>query len=180
MIVDLTPGQPDLLEQAAALLVARMPEGWPTLEDAREYVRDMLDPARIARAYVRGRLLLGWVGGQEHYPDHVWELRPLVVHHDHERRGVGRALVLDLEARVADMGIHSMFLSSDDELAQTSLAGLDLYPDVLAHLARLEDLRGHPLSFYRRLGYSIIGVMPDANGFGRPDIHLGKRLLPRP
>ena len=178
MIVDLDPGKPELLEQAAALLLDRMPEGWPTLELAREHVREMLDPARIARAFVRGRQLLGWVGGLERYTDHVWELHPLVVRADHERRGVGRALVLDLEQRVRELGIHTMFVGSDDETGLTSLAGVDLYPDVVAHLARLRDLAGHPFGFYQRLGYSVIGVMPDANGFGKPDIYLAKRLTP--
>lgn len=177
MIVDLTPGQPELLEQAAVLLHERMPEGWPTLELAREHLREMLDPARIVRAFVRGRQLLGWVGGLEHYPEHVWELHPLVVRADHERRGVGRALVEDLEDRVRGLGIHTMFVGSDDELGLTSLAGIDLYPDVIAHLSRLENLNGHPIGFYQRLGYHVIGVMPDANGFGRPDIHLSKRLI---
>jgi aminoglycoside 6'-N-acetyltransferase I len=176
-IVDLTPAQPDLLEQAAALLVDRMPEGWPTLPDARDHVREMLDPARIVRGAVRGGRLLGWVGGLEHYPDHIWELHPLVVHRDHERRGVGRALVADLERRVAAMGIHSMFVGTDDELGQTSLGGVDLYPDVLARLAALQNLRDHPVGFYQRLGYSVIGVMPDANGFGKPDILLARRLI---
>ena len=177
MIVDLTPGQPELLEQAAALLHERMPEGWPTLELAREHLREMLDPARIVRAFVRGRQLLGWVGGLEHYPGHVWELHPLVVRADHERRGVGRALVEDLEDRVRGLGIRTMFVGSDDELGLTSLAGIDLYPDVIAHLSRLENLNNHPIGFYQRLGYHVIGVMPDANGFGRPDIHLSKRLM---
>ncbi len=180
MIVDLDPAKPELLEQAAALLVDRMPEGWPTLELAREHVREMLDPARIARGFVRGRQLLGWVGGLEHYTNHVWELHPLVVRADHERRGVGRALVLDLEQRVRDLGIHTMFVGSDDETGLTSLAGVDLYPDVIAHLARLRDLAGHPFGFYQRLGYSVIGVMPDANGFGKPDIYLAKRLTSPP
>jgi aminoglycoside 6'-N-acetyltransferase I len=179
VIVDLEPGQPELLEQAAAVLVDRLPEGWPTLELAREHIRELLDPARILRAFVRGKQLLGWIGGQEHYTNHVWELHPLVVRADHDRRGIGRALVEDLERRVRDLGIHTMFVGSDDELAQTSLAGVDLYPDVLAHLTRLRDLGGHPFGFYQRLGYSVIGVMPDANGFGKPDIYLAKRLIPR-
>lgn len=179
MIVDLEPGQPELLEQAAALLVDRLPDGWPTLELAREHIRELQDPARILRGFVRNRQLLGWIGGQEHYTDHVWELHPLVVRADHERRGIGRALVEDLERRVRDLGIHTMFVGSDDELGQTSLAGVDLYPDVLAHLTRLRDTGGHPFGFYQRLGYSVIGVMPDANGFGKPDIYLAKRLIPR-
>ena len=180
MIVDLTPSRPELLEQAAELLVDRMPEGWPTLDEARAHVREMLDPARIARGFVRGHRLLGWVGGMEHYPNHVWELHPLVVHRDHERRGVARALVADLEQRVRDLGIHTLYLGTDDELGLTSLGGVDLYPDVLRHLADLKNLRDHPVGFYLRLGYSVIGVMPDANGFGKPDIMMARRLVSPP
>lgn len=179
MIVDLSPERPELLEQAAELLVDRMPEGWPTLVEAREHVREMLDPARLCRGFIRGPRLLGWVGGLEHYPNHIWELHPLVVHRDHERRGVGRALVTDLEDRVRELGIHIMYVGTDDELDQTSLGGVDLFPDVLAKLARLENLHDHPVGFYQRLGYSIIGVMPDANGFGKPDILLARRLVER-
>lgn len=177
MIVDLSPDKPALLEQAAELLVDRMPEGWPTMAAARDHVREMLDPARVVRGYVRGPRLLGWVGGLEHYPDNIWELHPLVVHRAHERRGVGRTLVADLEDRVRDLGIHTLYVGTDDELGQTSLGGVDLYPDVLARLTALQNLRDHPVGFYQRLGYSIIGVMPDANGFGKPDILLAKRLI---
>ncbi len=180
MIVDLTPAQPELLEQAAALLHARLTEGWPTLAAAREHVREMLDPARVVRGFVRGRQLLGWVGGLEHYSGHCWELHPLVVRADRERRGVGRALVADLEARMISWGIHTMFVGSDDETGLTSLAGVDLYPDVIAHLSRLENLHGHPIGFYQKLGYSVVGVLPDANGFGKPDIYLTKRLIAMP
>jgi aminoglycoside 6'-N-acetyltransferase I len=34
----------------------------------------------------------------------------------------------------------------------------------------------HQSGFYLKMGYKIIGVMPDANGKGRPDIYFGKRL----
>jgi aminoglycoside 6'-N-acetyltransferase I len=35
---------------------------------------------------------------------------------------------------------------------------------------------GHALTFYRRHGYGIVGVLPDVNGAGRPDILMAKRL----
>ena len=37
--------------------------------------------------------------------------------------------------------------------------------------------RGHALTFYRRHGYRIVGVLPDVNGPGRPDILMAKRLI---
>ena len=57
----------------------------------------------------------------------------------------------------------------------TTLSGVDLYPHVLGHLANLENLRGHPYEFYAKLGFSIIGVMPDAKGWSKPDIYMAKR-----
>ncbi len=177
MLVDLGPGQPELLAQAAALLVARMPEAWPTLDHGHRELRELLDPARIVRAYVRGRQVLGFVGARERYPGHVWEIFPLVVQASSERCGIGRTLVASIEATVAGWGIHSMFVASDDELQHTNLAGRDLYPEVLGHLATLAAVADHPVGFYQRLGYSVIGIMPDASGFGRHDIYLGKRLL---
>jgi aminoglycoside 6'-N-acetyltransferase I len=39
----------------------------------------------------------------------------------------------------------------------------------------MKNLRGHPYGFYQKLGFSIVGVMPDANGFGKPDIYMAKR-----
>jgi len=32
--------------------------------------------------------------------------------------------------------------------------------------------------FYRRLGYTILCVLPEANGFGRHDILMAKRIQP--
>jgi len=34
----------------------------------------------------------------------------------------------------------------------------------------------HQSGFYLKLGYKLIGVMPDANGRGKPDLYFGKRL----
>jgi aminoglycoside 6'-N-acetyltransferase I len=53
---------------------------------------------------------------------------------------------------------------------------VDLYPDVLEHLANIKNLRGHPYEFYQKIGFSIVGVMPDANGPGKPDIYMAKRV----
>ncbi len=74
-----------------------------------------------------------------------------------------------------ERGGITLQLGSDDESGMTSLYGADLYPDVLGHLANIRNLRGHPYEFYQKLGFSIVGVMPDANGPGKPDIFMAKR-----
>jgi aminoglycoside 6'-N-acetyltransferase I len=106
----------------------------------------------------------------------VWELHPLAVRPDRQRQGIGRALVADLEAEVRWQGGLTLWLGSDDEAEMTSLSGVNLYPNVLVHLANLKNLRGHPYEFYQKVGFVVIGVMPDANGPGKPDIYMAKSL----
>jgi aminoglycoside 6'-N-acetyltransferase I len=46
-----------------------------------------------------------------------------------------------------------------------------------AHISGLKDLgERHPFLFYRKLGYVVTGLMPDANGRGKPDIYMSKAL----
>jgi aminoglycoside 6'-N-acetyltransferase I len=124
--------------------------------------------------------VIGWIGGQPHYDGLVWELHPLVVSAARRRAGVGRALVGDLEALVAARGAVTLFLGSDDENFETSLGGVDLYAALPDALHDVRSWGQHPLPFYLRLGFRIVGVVPDANGHGKPDILLAKRVVPVP
>ena len=95
----------------------------------------------------------------------------------HRRQGVGRALVHDLERLVESRGALTLWLGSDDEHDETSAGGVDLYADVPGAIRDLKKLRGeHPAEFYLRLGFRVIGVLPDANGRGKPDIFFAKRV----
>ncbi len=108
---------------------------------------------------------------------HSLELHPLVVDPTSQRHGVGRALVAALEARAKADGYLAIHLGADDEVGGTSLFGADAFPDALAKLAAIQPTPlGHPFFFYRRLGYEPVGLIPDANGFGKPDILMSKRL----
>ena len=171
--------QPELvLEQAAALLVQEFaePRGWPTLESAREEVASVLREG-FARAMLDASALLGWVGGLPEYAGRVWELHPMVVRREYRRRGIGRALAAAFEIEACRRGALTATVGTDDDSGMTSLAGIDLYADVPRHIMELRDLgRSHPFLFYRKLGYVVTGVMPDANGRGRPDIYMSKRL----
>lgn len=179
-ITDLDPGAEETVRQTAELLVegfkADWPEAWPNTDAALKEVRESFSEGRISRVAVAGDgTVLGWIGGIPSYEGNVWELHPLVVRPDLQRRGIGRALVADLEDRVRERDALTLWLGTDDESGMTTLSGVDLYPDVLEHLANIKNLRGHPYEFYQKLGFSIIGVMPDANGPGKPDIYMAKR-----
>ena len=91
-------------------------------------------------------------------------------------RGIGRALVADLEVQVRERGGLTMLLGSDDEDDMTTLSGVELYPDIWPHVANIRNLRGHPFEFYQKCGFVIVGVVPDANGLGKPDILMAKRI----
>ena len=175
-LVDLA-GQPaGIREQAAGLLheAFNQPAGWPSLAAARDEVAQVVREG-FARGLVEDGTLLGWIGGLPEYGGRVWELHPLVVRPDRRRRGLGRALVQAFEAEAAARGALTVTLGTDDDAGITSLADVDLYADVPRRLAELRDLgRSHPFLFYRKLGFVVTGVMPDANGPGRPDIYMSK------
>ncbi|MBZ0300436.1 MAG: GNAT family N-acetyltransferase [Anaerolineae bacterium] len=154
------------------------PDAWPDMNSALEEVADCLLPGRICRMAVSSEgVVIGWIGGREAgYEGNVWELHPLVVHPDHQGQGIGRALVRDLEDKVRQRGALTLQLGSDDETGMTSLSGVDLYDDLWERIHTIQNIRNHPYSFYQKLGYTIIGVMPDANGPGKPDIYMAKRL----
>jgi aminoglycoside 6'-N-acetyltransferase I len=180
-IIDLTADNTRAVAQVARLLVDEFrdtgSEAWSDFEAALSEVRESFMQGRISRVAVdETGNVQGWIGGIEEYNGHVWELHPLVVHRDCQRQGVGRALVMDLEQQVGQRGATTIRLGTDDENFRTSVGGIDLYPGVLEKLRAIRNLRGHPFEFYRKVGFEIVGIVPDANGFGKPDIWMAKRI----
>lgn len=181
-IVDLRSEDEAVIHQVAILLVegfaANWPEAWPDLESAIEEVRESLAAPRISRvALDEDETVLGWVGGISQYHGHVWELHPLVVRASQQGQGIGRALVADLEGLVKERGGLTITLGTDDVSGQTTLAGINLFPHVWEHVTHIKNLKRHPYEFYQKLGYVIVGVMPDANGLGKPDILMAKSVV---
>lgn len=179
-IEDLDKSDVPRVEATARLLhIAFSPQGaWTTMGEASQEVLDSLGPDRISRVAVDiDGGVLGWIGAIRQYDGLVWELHPIVVAELQRRRGVGRALLLDLEKILAARGALTLWAGADDLSGETSLGGIDLYRELPSTLHGVKSWGNHPLPFYRRLGFEVIGVMPDANGAGRPDIFLGKRLV---
>jgi aminoglycoside 6'-N-acetyltransferase I len=170
-----------LIQQAAQLLVdafrEHWPDAWPTVEEGLKEVGEMLETGRICRVAVdeEGNLL-GIIGGIPGYDGHVWELHPLAVQPSLQGQGIGRALVEDLEAQVRSKGGLTITLGTDDEDGMTTLANTDLYENLWEKIRDVQNLKGHPFEFYQKMGYVISGVVPDANGPGKPDILMAKRV----
>jgi len=178
-IVDFTALTDDQRAQAARVLTAAFAhigaygDGPDGAQDEIETF--FTDPDRFAMAVIEDGVVLGMVGGIDTY-SHGLELHPLAVDPARQGQGIGAALLAALEARAAAMGKLTVYLGTDDEIGGTSLFGAELYPDALAKLAAIAPTTGHPFFFYRRLGYEAVGLIPDANGYGKPDIWMAKRV----
>jgi len=179
-IVDLDPEDRAAIEQVAAMLVDFSPNraaAWPDLDAATETVEESLDEDFIARVALNDAgIVIGFAAAAPQY-GHAWELHPLVVARDEQGRGIGRALVRDVEELVAGEEGMTMYLGADDLDDATSLADEELFPGVLARAQALKlRKQRHPIGFFQHLGYEVVGVIPDANGPGQPDIWLARSL----
>lgn len=173
----LSAGARDQLSQLTLASAREHSPGWlPDLDAAREEVSDALAPGKVARVLLdRHGAPLGWVAAAPAW-GRLWDLHPLLVAVGEQRRGHGRCLVREIERIAAAAGALTMTLGTSDTTGATSLAGVDLYDDTLARLAGIQALHPHPFAFWRRIGYHIVGVLPDAEGPGKPSITLARRL----
>lgn len=180
-LVDLRDSEESLIRATAELLVAGFrehhPASWPTLDAALDEVRESLAPEHVSRIALdeRGEVV-GWIGAIPAYRGQVWEIHPLVVRPTRQRQGIGRALIEDLERLAQARDVLTLLAGTDDEANQTTLSGVDLYPNIWEHVRKIRNLGSHPYEFYQRLGFVIVGVVPDANGQGRPDILMARRV----
>ena len=177
----LSPANEPLIQQAAQLLLdafrEHWPDAWPTWDEALKEVQEMLESGRICRVAVdESGNLLGIIGGIPGYDGNVWELHPLAVQPSLQGQGIGRALVMDLEEQVRSKDGLTITLGSDDEDSMTSLSNVDLYENLWEKIRDIHNFKNHPFEFYQKMGYVITGVVPDANGRGKPDILMAKRL----
>jgi len=181
-----TPQETDntFIQQSARLLVdafhEHWPDAWPTLEEAINEIHEMFQNGKIILAALdKDGNVLGIIGAIPQYDGNVWELHPLGVRSDLQRQGIGRALVTALEDQIRDRGGLTITLGTDDEDNMTSLSNVDLFNDPFDKIRNVQNIKGHPYSFYERMGYVITGVVPDANGIGKPDILMSKSLRRR-
>lgn len=177
-IINMTQVNKAQLIQAAQILTDSLPIGWPTLQDAMDEIKERLIPENTLLAAVENGFVIG-LGGilAPTYNGNVFELHPLAVRSDKRNRGIARTIVTALEDVARRQGGLTIYLGADDEIGngETSFANVDLFDDLPGKINNF-TAGTHQSGFYLKLGYKIIGVMPNANGVGKPDIYFGKGL----
>jgi len=176
-IVNMTQLSKSQIIQAGQILTDSIPIGWPTLQEALDEINELLIPENTLLAAIESDIVIGWGGILPEYNGNVFEIHPLVVRSDRRKQGIGRAIVAALEDEARKQGGLTIYAGADDERGngETSFANVDLYDDLPGKIKSFSP-GTHQSGFYLKLGYKIVGVMPDANGKGKPDIFLGKRL----
>ncbi len=166
------------LEEGALLLTGSLPKGWPTVEEARREIAQRLIPENTLLAALENGRVIGWGGILAPvYNGNVFELHPFGVKKEYRNQGVGRQLLLALEKAARNQGGMTIYLGSDDEQepGETSLAGEDLYENLPEKLRNFKP-GTHAAGFYLKMGYTLVGVLPNANGKGKPDLFFAKNL----
>ncbi len=174
----LTAYQYDWIHQAADLLTEAFPHSWPEHKAAAEEVYEALEENKIALVATENGKVTGFIGAMPKYGMTGWELHPLVVSQVSRGKKIGARLVKALEQEIFTRGGIMIYLGTDDERAATSLSGCNLYDGTFEKIMNIENYKNHPYEFYQKQGYQIVGVFPDANGLGKPDIWMAKRLVP--
>jgi len=182
-IVDLHTCMPIIVDQLAHIVYVAFkhvaPDWLTDTKQARDEIKQTLTVHHISRVLLtEDDKPLGWIAGHTAYDGNVWELHPLIVRNEYQGLGYGRLLLLDFEEQVLRRGGITVMLGTDDEIGRTSLYGRDLYPKLAQNIHRIKNIRRHPFEFYQKMGYTVTGVIPDANGLGKPDILMCKRLIP--
>lgn len=145
------------------------------IEAARAEIADAIGDDKIALVLRDGDRPVAWIAAGHDWGA-IWEIHPVIVAVDAQGRGHGQRLVREVERLAADAGARTMALSTSDTVGATSLAGADLYADVAGHLARFTVHRPHAAAFWLRMGYTLVGVTPDAEGPGQPSLSFACRL----
>lgn len=147
-------------------------------ENTKNFVRACIDPAKISMIAVDDKdNVLGFICGIEQYNIHIWEIQPIVINDNFHQKGIGTELIKKFEKEVSVRGGTTIILTTEDVNNETSIGGEDLYKDIFKKLQEIKNLNKNPYEFYQKNGFIVVGAIPDANGYGKPDILMAKRVI---
>jgi aminoglycoside 6'-N-acetyltransferase I len=168
------------MEQAANILIETFPKAgmWTDIdkEKALKTVNDCAADENICIGIKINDRLIGWVGLRPMY-EKTWELHPLAISPKFQGKGYGKILMNELENIARGKCIIGIFCGSDDESNKTSLSEKEITGEnIFEEIKNIKNKKNHPYEFYIKCGYSIIGIIPNANGHQKPDILLWKDI----
>lgn len=167
------------ITQAAQILADAFPHAYANYENqSMQEIQEILAKDGFLIFALKSGELLGFAGAIPQYGTTGWELHPLVVKRQFRLQGIGTKLVSALENEIVSRAGIMVYLGTDDEFFATSLSHGDLFDNTFKKIQEIKNFKDHPYEFYSKTGYQIVGVIPDANGFNKPDILMAKRLVP--
>lgn len=150
---------------------------WPDIATAMNEIDECIDLPNICIGIILDNYLVGLVGLRPMYKE-TWELHPLVIKKEYQGKGLGKKLLYELEIRAKKQGLIGIVLGTDDENNKTSLSQLNITEtNIFDSIINIKNINKHPYEFYKKNGYIIVGVIPNANGKNKPDIWMWKSLL---
>jgi aminoglycoside 6'-N-acetyltransferase I len=150
------------------------PEWLPTLEQARKQVIGADSAGRLGRVFLIDGQPAGWIGVIKRR--HLWEIHPIAVALEHQYNGCGHRLVEDVAAIAKRAGVLTLLAGTSDEVGTTNLFAADLYADPATSIRNIHAIGRSPYRFWENAGFTVVGLIPDAEGRGKPAIQLARRL----
>ena len=163
-----------LAEITFAAFKENAPEWLPTLDLARQQITSAASLGRLGRVILAQDQIAGWVGivkGRR-----IWEIHPIAIAIDQQYQGLGHILVEDVARLAKTAGALTLFASTSDEVGTTNLFGQNIYADPASAIKGIRATGRNPFEFWQHAGFTVVGLMPDAEGIGKPAIHLARRL----
>jgi aminoglycoside 6'-N-acetyltransferase I len=170
----------NIKKEAAIILLETFPKTnmWTDINEkiAFETVNECIKDDNISIGIKIDNHLIGWIGIRPMY-DKTWELHPIVIKHEFQNMGYGRILINEIEKIAIEKGIIGIMLGSDDESNKTSLSEKEITGEnIFQEIKNIRNYNRHPYEFYKKCGYCIVGIIPNANGHNKPDILLWKDI----
>lgn len=152
------------------------PDWLPNVAACHEEIKESFATGRRSRVLLddQGRAI-GWIGAIA--DNNLWEIHPIAVSPTSQRNGYGKMLVEDVVTLVREAGAVSVWAGTSDETNSTSFSKLDLYNNPSVAFQNIEAPSDHPVRFWLTTGFSLVGVMPDEEGLGKPGIHFARRVV---
>lgn len=178
-IVDLCNEDDGVVEQVATLLMggvfAHQSHTWTDKTTALDEIGESFEANHISRVgFDDSGKLLGWAAGYSIYNGYIWQVYPLAL--TAFNLDIGHRLLQDFEEQVRAHGGLGILLSIDVELTLPTLHEKDLSTDPWQHIISLQHLDNHRIEFFRQLGFAIVGIIPNAQGRGKPNILLERSV----